>query len=93
MRVRGKGSTRKDGTKGDLLVTIEVQVPQRVDGQAKDALEQFAAAVTHLAVECMRRGRADAARYVADPRRVSVPTAALLSEAVVSARRATMRRW
>jgi len=44
MRVRGKGSTRKDGTKGDLLVTIEVQVPQRVDGQAKDALEQFAEA-------------------------------------------------
>jgi molecular chaperone DnaJ len=44
MRVRGKGATRKDGTKGDLLVTIDVQVPQRVDGQAKDALEQFAEA-------------------------------------------------
>jgi molecular chaperone DnaJ len=42
MRVRGKGSTRQDGTKGDLLVTIEVQVPQRVDGKAKEALEQFA---------------------------------------------------
>jgi molecular chaperone DnaJ len=44
MRVRGKGATRKDGTKGDLLVTIEVQVPQRVDGKAKDALEEFAEA-------------------------------------------------
>ncbi len=42
MRVRGKGSSRKDGTKGDLLVTIEVQVPQRVDGKAKEALEEFA---------------------------------------------------
>ncbi len=42
MRVRGKGSTRKDGTKGDLLVTIEVQVPQRLDGKAKEALEAFA---------------------------------------------------
>jgi molecular chaperone DnaJ len=44
MRVRGKGSTRKDGTKGDLLVTIEVQVPQRVDGKARQALEDFAEA-------------------------------------------------
>ncbi len=44
MRVRAKGSTRKDGTKGDLLVTVEVQVPQRVDGKAKDALEAFAEA-------------------------------------------------
>lgn len=42
MRVRGKGATRKDGTKGDLLVTIDVQVPQRVDGKAKEALEAFA---------------------------------------------------
>ena len=44
MRVRGKGSARNDGTRGDLLVTIEVQVPQRVDGKAKDALEDFAEA-------------------------------------------------
>ena len=44
MRVRGKGSTRQDGTKADLLVTIDVQVPQRVDGKAKEALEAFAAA-------------------------------------------------
>ena len=44
MRVRGKGATRKDGTRGDLLVTVDVQVPQRVDGKAKDALEAFAAA-------------------------------------------------
>jgi molecular chaperone DnaJ len=46
MRVRGKGSTRKDGTKGDLLVTVEVQVPQRVDGKAKESLEAFAEATS-----------------------------------------------
>jgi molecular chaperone DnaJ len=29
---------------GDLLVTLQVAVPQRVDGKAKEALEAFAAA-------------------------------------------------
>ena len=29
---------------GDLLITVDVQVPQRVDGKAKEALEAFAAA-------------------------------------------------
>jgi molecular chaperone DnaJ len=40
-RVRGKGARRADGTRGDLLVTVEVAVPQRVDGAAKEALEAF----------------------------------------------------
>jgi molecular chaperone DnaJ len=40
-RVRGKGARRSDGTSGDLLVTVEVMVPQRVDGAAKAALESF----------------------------------------------------
>ena len=40
-RVRGKGARRKDGSRGDLLVAVEVVVPQRVDGKAKDALETF----------------------------------------------------
>lgn len=40
-RVRGRGARRPDGTRGDLLVTVEVVVPQRVGGQAKDALEAF----------------------------------------------------
>jgi molecular chaperone DnaJ len=40
-RVRGRGSRRADGTRGDLLVSVEVMVPQRVDGQAKEALESF----------------------------------------------------
>jgi molecular chaperone DnaJ len=42
-RVRGKGATRRDGSKGDLLVTVEVAVPQKVDDKAREALEQFAA--------------------------------------------------
>jgi molecular chaperone DnaJ len=40
-RVRGRGAPRKDGTKGDLLVTVNVEVPQRVDGPAREALEKF----------------------------------------------------
>ncbi|MFC6079566.1 molecular chaperone DnaJ [Sphaerisporangium aureirubrum] len=42
-RVRGRGVTRKDGTKGDLLVTVEVAVPQHLDDKAKSALEEFRA--------------------------------------------------
>lgn len=40
-RVRGRGATRRDGTRGDLLVTVEVAVPQNVDTAAKQALEEF----------------------------------------------------
>src|SRR6516165_3785897 len=40
-RVRGKGARRKDGTSGDLLVTVNVQVPQNLNGAAKQALESF----------------------------------------------------
>jgi molecular chaperone DnaJ len=38
-RVRGKGMPRKDGTRADLLVTVEVQVPSRLDAESKAALE------------------------------------------------------
>lgn len=41
LRIKGRGITRKDGSAGDLLVTIEVTVPQRIDGKAKKALEAF----------------------------------------------------
>jgi molecular chaperone DnaJ len=40
-RARGKGARRKDGTNGDLLVTVNVQVPQNVNGAARQALESF----------------------------------------------------
>jgi molecular chaperone DnaJ len=41
-RVKGRG-VKKGVNAGDLMVSIEVQVPQRVDGSAKKALEDFAA--------------------------------------------------
>ncbi|OON74910.1 molecular chaperone DnaJ [Streptomyces tsukubensis] len=41
MRARGKGAVRKDGTRGDLLVTVEVMVPKDLDGQAREALESY----------------------------------------------------
>ena len=41
LRVKGRGIT-KGSTTGDLLVTVEVQVPQRVEGKALDALKTFA---------------------------------------------------
>lgn len=42
LRVKGRGVKTAKRT-GDLLVTIQVAVPQRVDGQAREALEAFAA--------------------------------------------------
>ncbi|GAB3815632.1 hypothetical protein GCM10028820_13530 [Tessaracoccus terricola] len=41
MRVRGKGARRSDGTMGDLLVTIEVQVPEQLSEAAKAALLEY----------------------------------------------------
>ncbi|MDL4773722.1 molecular chaperone DnaJ [Actinomadura xylanilytica] len=40
-RVRGRGSARRDGTKGDLLVTVDVNVPQKVDDHTREALEKL----------------------------------------------------
>jgi molecular chaperone DnaJ len=42
-RVRGRGITRKDGTKGDLLVTVEVVVPDRLTDEARAAVEALRA--------------------------------------------------
>ncbi len=44
-RVRDKGVARPDGGRGDMLVTVEVQVPQRLSSDAKAALEAYRAAV------------------------------------------------
>jgi molecular chaperone DnaJ len=44
LRVRGRGVTRRDGTRGDLLVTVEVAVPGELTPQAREALEAYAAA-------------------------------------------------
>jgi len=43
LRARGRGVVTTKKT-GDLLVTLQVAVPQRVDGKAKDALQAFAEA-------------------------------------------------
>jgi len=43
-RVRGKGARRSDGTMGDLLATVEVQVPAVLDGPAREAVEAYRAA-------------------------------------------------
>jgi molecular chaperone DnaJ len=40
-RVRGRGATRRDGTKGDLLVTVDVQVPLKLDDATRKALERL----------------------------------------------------
>ena len=40
-RVKGTGVARKDGTAGDLLVTVQVAVPQQVNGAAREALEAY----------------------------------------------------
>ena len=42
MRVRGKGARKSDGTMGDLLVTLNVQVPEGLTEEAKRALLEYA---------------------------------------------------
>ncbi len=44
-RVRGKGARKSDGTVGDLLATVEVQVPAVLGSSAKQALENYRAAM------------------------------------------------
>lgn len=58
-RVKGRG-VKKGVNAGDLMVSIEVQVPQRVDGKAKRALEDFADATKgeDLRTEFRQRSRA-----------------------------------
>ena len=45
-RVRGKGARRKDGTLGDLLATVEVQVPAMLDESARDAVQAYRTATS-----------------------------------------------
>jgi molecular chaperone DnaJ len=40
-RVRGRGVARKDGTKGDLLATVEVVVPKTLDDKSRELLTEF----------------------------------------------------
>ena len=43
LRVKGRG-VKKGSHVGDLMITIDVRVPQRVEGAAKKAIEEFAKA-------------------------------------------------
>jgi molecular chaperone DnaJ len=44
-RVKGRGVRRRsDGLNGDMLVTVEVVVPAKLDNKAREALESFRAA-------------------------------------------------
>lgn len=44
LRVRGKGIEKKDGSTGDLLVTLQVAVPSKLDSKAAEALRAYAEA-------------------------------------------------
>ncbi|MGB0100518.1 MAG: molecular chaperone DnaJ [Nocardioides sp.] len=44
-RVRGKGAPKADGSKGDLLATVEVHVPAVLDAAAREAVEAYRAAM------------------------------------------------
>ena len=59
-RVRGKGVRRQDGTVGDLLVTVEVEVPKQLSDEAREALETFRKATgdTDPREDLLRRAKA-----------------------------------
>src|SRR4051812_10847765 len=40
-RVRGRGASRKDGSKGDLLVTVQVHVPDQLDEATRAAVTAY----------------------------------------------------
>jgi molecular chaperone DnaJ len=44
LRVRGRGVPKRGGGRGDLLVTVEVAVPQAMSAQAREALQHYGAA-------------------------------------------------
>ena len=45
LRVKGRG-IKKGSVTGDLLATIDVQVPQKIEGEANEALKKFAEATS-----------------------------------------------
>jgi molecular chaperone DnaJ len=59
-RVRGKGVRRPDGTVGDLLVTVDVQVPKQLNDEEREAIETFrkAAGDGDLREDLLRRAKA-----------------------------------
>jgi molecular chaperone DnaJ len=43
-RVKGRGASKRKGGNGDLLVTVNVVVPEKLNKKERETLEQFAAA-------------------------------------------------
>ncbi len=57
LRVKGRG-IKKGSITGDLLATIEVQVPQKIEGEASEALKKFADATSSHDVRLEFRAKA-----------------------------------
>ena len=57
LRVKGRG-IKKGSVVGDLLATIEVQVPQKIEGEASQALKKFAEATSSHDVRLEFRAKA-----------------------------------
>jgi len=57
-RVKGKGVPRKDGSRGDLLVTVEVAVPAKLTTEAREALEAYRTAMGEQSSRAGLRARA-----------------------------------
>jgi molecular chaperone DnaJ len=57
LRVKGRGIT-KGATTGDLLVTVEVQVPAKLEGPALEALQKYAEAVSEQDVRAELKTKA-----------------------------------
>jgi molecular chaperone DnaJ len=47
LRVRGRGVSKRDGSQGDLLVTVEIVMPSELTPEAREALEKYAALAPH----------------------------------------------
>jgi molecular chaperone DnaJ len=45
LRVRGKGIAKRDGSQGDLLVTLTAAIPAKLDDKAREALQAYAEAM------------------------------------------------
>ncbi|MBF8190758.1 molecular chaperone DnaJ [Nonomuraea sp. K274] len=60
-RVRGRGTARKDGTKGDLLASVEVTVPKTLDDKSRELLSEFntATAGEDPRAELIQRARSE----------------------------------
>ncbi|CAB4689819.1 MAG: molecular chaperone DnaJ [Actinobacteria bacterium] len=48
LRVKGHGLAKKSGGQGDLFVTVEVAVPQRLDAKERELIEQFQTLTAHV---------------------------------------------